>query len=585
VPTSLTLLAITGPLDINGNVDVDGTLTADNVSGTNTGDQLVYATITGGSGTTTAATTASTLTIAGAGIATTAATADTLTVTATEADTLQSVTDRGATTTTASTFSGGLTSPNLRATTSAGVELLTSGGTQTALFGAGGSPNATLPATNVNGAIAATGTVTGSNLSGTNTGDQDVYTTVTGDTGSTTAASPTGSLAIVGTGDIVTTATLNTITIGYTGGGGGGSGDVVGPASSTDNALVRWDGTTGKLVQDSDITWSSNVLSMPEEGAILWRLSPDPDIAIFEEGGFITSNTSFRIQGGTQLILGSASGGASIGSSGVSPTQSPIVNGTSLILNTTNATLQFGISSPPVLSQGAANRLDLGSGQSFRVQADGQVQFGTDSGLRRFASNTVAPLSNGNLAVDNNGEVRFGNDTALRRTGAGGLSLVTGTQLRGPSIRADAAKWFPVVFGKGVAGDGWTQDGAPTPADVGERLYAIDSTGQDKFERLPQGIGVGSRITRVRLYGLDGDLGDQAQAEIKLQRRATLSASTFSDVWTQTLDLDSTTKTADPTDHVVEEGYIYRLRIRSVANGSGSFTLYSLEIEADNREL
>lgn len=32
-------------------------------------------------------------------------------------------------------------------------------------------------------------------------------------------------------------------------GGGGGSGDVVGPASSTDNCIVRFNGTTGKLVQ------------------------------------------------------------------------------------------------------------------------------------------------------------------------------------------------------------------------------------------------------------------------------------------------------------------------------------------------
>lgn len=34
----------------------------------------------------------------------------------------------------------------------------------------------------------------------------------------------------------------------------GGSGDVVGPASATDNAIVRFDGTTGKLVQDSYVT-------------------------------------------------------------------------------------------------------------------------------------------------------------------------------------------------------------------------------------------------------------------------------------------------------------------------------------------
>ena len=37
-------------------------------------------------------------------------------------------------------------------------------------------------------------------------------------------------------------------------GGGTASGDVVGPASATDNALVRFDGTTGKLVQNSTAT-------------------------------------------------------------------------------------------------------------------------------------------------------------------------------------------------------------------------------------------------------------------------------------------------------------------------------------------
>ena len=38
------------------------------------------------------------------------------------------------------------------------------------------------------------------------------------------------------------------------GGGGGGSGDVVGPASATDNAIVRFDGTTGELIQNSAAT-------------------------------------------------------------------------------------------------------------------------------------------------------------------------------------------------------------------------------------------------------------------------------------------------------------------------------------------
>jgi hypothetical protein len=33
---------------------------------------------------------------------------------------------------------------------------------------------------------------------------------------------------------------------------GSGTGDITGPASSTDNAVVRWDGTTGKIIQNSN---------------------------------------------------------------------------------------------------------------------------------------------------------------------------------------------------------------------------------------------------------------------------------------------------------------------------------------------
>ena len=41
-------------------------------------------------------------------------------------------------------------------------------------------------------------------------------------------------------------------------GGGDGSGDVVGPESSADNAIARFDGTTGKLVQNSNVTISDD---------------------------------------------------------------------------------------------------------------------------------------------------------------------------------------------------------------------------------------------------------------------------------------------------------------------------------------
>lgn len=57
--------------------------------------------------------------------------------------------------------------------------------------------------------------------------------------------------------DINVTGTYPNFTINSTG-GGGGSGDVTGPSSSTDNALARFDSTTGKIIQNGVITESEN---------------------------------------------------------------------------------------------------------------------------------------------------------------------------------------------------------------------------------------------------------------------------------------------------------------------------------------
>lgn len=60
--------------------------------------------------------------------------------------------------------------------------------------------------------------------------------------------------AYLGTGSSITTKFLRGDGTWQTVSGGGGSGDVVGPSSATDNAIVRFDSTTGKLVQDSTVT-------------------------------------------------------------------------------------------------------------------------------------------------------------------------------------------------------------------------------------------------------------------------------------------------------------------------------------------
>lgn len=50
--------------------------------------------------------------------------------------------------------------------------------------------------------------------------------------------------------------------------GSGGSGDVVGPGSATDNAIVRFDSTTGKLIQDSAVTIADTTGNISTPGSV-----------------------------------------------------------------------------------------------------------------------------------------------------------------------------------------------------------------------------------------------------------------------------------------------------------------------------
>lgn len=98
-----------------------------------------------------------------------------------------------------------------------------------------------------------------------------------------------------------------------------GSGDVVGPASATDNAIARYDGTTGKLIQDSAVTIDDTTGSMTFTGSSA-RIS-----GTF--GGLASTDTLFKsLTTNGNTYLGSIPNGTATSSGLVAWNNSTITN-------------------------------------------------------------------------------------------------------------------------------------------------------------------------------------------------------------------------------------------------------------------
>ena len=184
--------------------------------------------------------------------------------------------------------------------------------------GATGSTGSTGAAATI-AAGTATGLTVGSAPTVTNSGSSSAATFnfgipvgATGATGATGSTGATGTAATIAVGTTTTGAAGSAATVTNVGSSsaatfnfvvpqgaaGTGSGDVTGPASSTDNAIARFDSTTGKLLQNSTVTVS-------DVGAVAAAsLTLTTDLAIADGG------TGSSTAGAALTALGAAASGA-----------------------------------------------------------------------------------------------------------------------------------------------------------------------------------------------------------------------------------------------------------------------------------
>jgi hypothetical protein len=171
------------------------------------------------------------------------------------------------------------------------------------------------------------------------------------------------------------------------------SGDVYGPASATDNAIARFDGTTGKIIQNSVVTIADTTGNMAgvgtiSSGAITSSSLTSGRVTYAGTAGLLQDDADFTFNGTTVTMANDASiSGLTVGKGGGAVSTNTVVGTSSLAANTSGSSnVSIGYESSRLNSTGSFN-VSLGR-DSFYSNTSGSSN--TAIGYSALISNTTA---------------------------------------------------------------------------------------------------------------------------------------------------------------------------------------------------